>query len=128
MKKINIAYWIFTILFAVLMIFSSYESALNTPNAVDLIHSKMGYPTYFIPYLGIIKILGAIAILIPGFPRIKEWAYFGLVFDLITASYSFAALGFPTAQWLPFMLFGVLLGVGSYIFYHKRLRGARVAK
>jgi uncharacterized membrane protein YphA (DoxX/SURF4 family) len=128
MKKINIAYWIFTILFAILMLFSSYESVLYTKNTVDIIHGAMGYPTYFIPYLGIVKILGVIAILVPGFPRVKEWAYFGLVFDIITASYSFAALSFPTAQWLPFMLLGLILGVGSYIFYHKRLKAATTAR
>lgn len=126
MKKINIAYWIFTILFSILMVFSSYESVLSTPKVIEVIHGAMGYPIYFIPYLGIVKILGVIAILIPGYPRVKEWAYFGLIFDIITASYSFAALKFPTAQWLPFMLLGVILGVGSYIFYHKRLKAATV--
>ena len=42
-------------------------------------------PAYLISFLSIAKILGVIAILIPGFPRIKEWAYAGLMFDLIGA-------------------------------------------
>ena len=46
--------------------------------------------------LGILKLLGVVALLAPGFARLKEWAYAGFSFDLIGAAFSFAAAGDPT--------------------------------
>jgi hypothetical protein len=54
---------------------------------------QLGYPMYFFLILGIWKFLGAIAILAPGFPRLKEWAYAGIFFDLTGAAASCAAVG-----------------------------------
>ena len=54
---------------------------------------ELGYPLYFFAILGIWKTLGAIAILVPGFPRLKEWAYAGIFFDLTGAVASCAAVG-----------------------------------
>lgn len=53
----------------------------------------LGYPTYFFAILGFWKVLGAIAILVPRFPRLKEWAYAGIFFDLTGAAASCAAVG-----------------------------------
>ena len=53
----------------------------------------LGYPMYFFAILGFWKILGAIAILVPRFPRLKEWAYAGIFFDLTGAAVSVAAVG-----------------------------------
>ena len=53
----------------------------------------LGYPTYFFAILGIWKALGAIAILVPRFPRLKEWAYAGIFFDVTGAAASCAAVG-----------------------------------
>jgi hypothetical protein len=53
----------------------------------------LDYPMYFFAILGVWKILGAIAILVPGFPRLKEWAYAGIFFDLTGAAVSCAAVG-----------------------------------
>jgi hypothetical protein len=66
-------------------------------------------------------VLGVIAILIPGFLRIKEWAYAGLFFDLIGATYSVISIGAPAANWL-FMALPIALAICSYVFYHKKLR------
>ena len=52
-----------------------------------------------ITFLDVAKILGVIAILIPGYPRLKEWAYAGLAFDLIGATYAQIAKGYPAANW-----------------------------
>ena len=82
-------------------------------------HEGLGYPTYFIPFIGVAKVLGAIAIVIPGFHRIKEWAYAGLFFDLIGATFSIVASGGTIAQW-GFMVLPLALGTLSYVFYHKR--------
>ena len=120
MKKINILYWVFTALLVILMLLSAIPSILNNPDSAKfMVH--LGYPPYFGRYLGVAKILGIIAILVPGFPRIKEWAYAGFTFDLISALYSFIAVGDPVKSWILFPLFFIILA-GSYIYYHKRLK------
>jgi uncharacterized membrane protein YphA (DoxX/SURF4 family) len=55
--------------------------------------AELGYPLYFFAILGIWKVLGAIAILVPRYPRLKEWAYAGIFFDLTGAAASCAAVG-----------------------------------
>ncbi len=117
MKKTNILYWVFTGLFAFLMLGSSIPDILSSPTAVQGMHVELGYPSYFIPFVGVAKLLGVIAILIPGFPKIKEWAYAGLSFDLIAATYSIAAVGKP--DWI-FMILPLALAASSYVFYRKR--------
>jgi uncharacterized membrane protein YphA (DoxX/SURF4 family) len=123
MKKINILYWIFTGLLAAVMLMSGIQNAMSTPQSVDIVTKHLGYPAYFIPFIGVAKCLGVIAILIPGFPRIKEWAYAGFVYDLTGAVYSSISIGDPASQWWPILIFYVLIA-GSYIFYHKKLKAA----
>ena len=60
--------------------------------------THLGYPAYFGSLLGAWKLLGAIAITVPGLPRLKEWAYAGFVFDLTAAAFSHAAVGDPTGD------------------------------
>ena len=120
MKKTKIIYWVFTIIFAILMLVSSIPDVLQVPDAVAFM-TQLGYPRYFTPFIGVAKILGVIALLIPGFPRIKEWAYAGLAFDLIGAIYSGIASGGASPQML-FMLAWVIPYVGSYVYWHKLLR------
>jgi len=121
MKKTKIIYWIFTILFCGFMAFSAIPDVLNTPETVAFM-TMLGYPLYFTPFIGVMKLLGVIAILIPGYPRIKEWAYAGLVFDLIGATYSMFSIGAPVMGFGLFMLLAFVLAFGSYIYYHKRLK------
>jgi hypothetical protein len=117
MKKTRIIYWIFTVLFAVFMGFTAIPDILKSDDAVKFI-THLGYPIYFIPFIGVAKFLGAIAILIPGYPRIKEWAYAGLFFDLIGATYSqLANDGYQNGTL--FMLLPFIVGSVSYIYYHK---------
>jgi hypothetical protein len=99
------------------MLFSAIPDALCVPDAVTFM-AHLGYPKYIISFLGIAKILGVIAILVPGFPRIKEWAYAGLAFDLIGALYSNVAVGPVTFQMI-FMLVWIIPGIISYIYFHK---------
>jgi hypothetical protein len=119
MKKTNILYWIFTSLFGALMLFSAIPDVYSDPLAVQGMHVELGYPLYFIPFIGVAKVLGMIAILVQRFPRLKEWAYAGLFFDLIGATYSVAAIGKPD---FIFMILPIGLGIASYAFYHKRKR------
>ena len=100
---------------------SSIPNILSVPQAVDLVITHLGYPTYFLPMIGAAKFAGAIAILIPGFPRIKEWAYAGLIYDLSAAIYSAISVGDTADKWSPIFVLIILIA-SSYIYHHKRLR------
>lgn len=126
MKKTKIIYWVFTGLFAALMTMSAIPDILSDPIAVKGMHDGLGYPLYFIPFIGVAKILGVAAILIPGYRRITEWAYAGLVYDLLGATYSIIASGQPAANWI-FMVLPLMLAAGSYIFYHRILKSISAA-
>jgi len=93
MKAKTIVYWTATILVA-LPIGSGGVAQLvqylGNPNGVV---PALLYPMYFFAILGVWKVLGAIAILVPRFPRLKEWAYAGIFFDLTGAAASCAAVG-----------------------------------
>jgi uncharacterized membrane protein YphA (DoxX/SURF4 family) len=127
-KTINILYWVFTILFAALMIFSSYGSILVNEDAKKLIHEQLGYPVYFIPFTGWAKLIGSIVILIPGLKRIKEWAYAGLFFDLLAVVYSSVSVAGTADPMLAFMLVWIVPGILSYIFWHKKMKLERSKK
>jgi hypothetical protein len=118
MKKIRIFYWITTGLFLLMMLFSSVSS-LASPDKAEAFFKTINMPSYLISFLSVAKLLGVIAILIPGYPRIKEWAYAGLIFDLIGAMYCNYASGKATAEWLPIILF-IALGFASYFLFHKK--------
>jgi hypothetical protein len=120
MKKINIIYWISTGLICVLMLWSAVGSFIPNP-AGDRMMAQMGYQHYVLHFLAVAKVLGIIAILTPGFPRLKEWAYAGLTFDLMGATYSMYATHFAVGQWAPMFIFIALLAC-SYIFYHQKLK------
>lgn len=118
MKKTKIFYWIFTSLFAFMMFSSAVPDFLVSPVAIKGMHEGLGYPIFFIPFIGVAKALGVIAILVPRFPRLKEWAYAGLMFDLIGATWSLANISPSPGNYL-FMVLPLSLGVCSYVFYHR---------
>jgi len=117
MKKIKIIYWTSTILFAGFMIFSSIPDILLTEETKQFI-THLGYPEYIIPFLGVAKILGCIAIVVPSFKKIKEWAYAGLIFELVGAFYSLIKVdGFQLP--MTFMILIIGMAVTSYIYNGK---------
>jgi len=120
MKKTNIIYWIFTALFSFVMVGSAIPDVVSAKVEVEGF-GQIGMPAYLLPFLGVAKILGVIAILVPGNPRLKEWAYAGLVFDLLGATWSIAAAGQPVPNWA-FMALPLLLAAGSYIFYTRKTK------
>lgn len=120
MTRSNVVYWSVTGLFCLLMIFSAIPDIMQVPQAVQMIHDHLGYPTYFLPYIGVAKLLGAITILQPKFPRLKEWAFAGIAFDLISAMYSSAAVGDPVVQWAPITI-GLVLLAAAYTLHHRRI-------
>jgi len=79
----TIVYWVTTVLLAGLSAFAGF-SYLTSPQAVAGF-AHVGYPQHLRIILGIAKPLGAIALVIPGFPKVKEWAYAGFTFTWITA-------------------------------------------
>lgn len=120
MKKTKIIYWILTGLMAAGVGVGAIFDAIPVPEAVAYV-TRLGYPAYLVPFLGVAKILGVITILVPGFPRLKEWAYAGITFDLIGAMYSHIAFGDGAAVWMPIILF-LFVVTGSYIYHHKLLK------
>lgn len=126
MKSTKIIYWIFTILLVALMLLSAISSFKETAEGVTML-KHLGFSYGIIKLLSVAKILGVIAILVPGFPRLKEWAYAGFTFDLVGAIYSGLSAGDSITQWIPVIL-GLVFVFGSYIFYHKRLREANLPK
>lgn len=122
-RRDTILYWIFTGLFCAFMLTSTIPNILSAPEWVE-IFKQLGYPPYMLPFLGVAKLLGVIALLVPGFARIKEWAYAGMFFDLTGAVYSGLSVGgFDPKMLIMLIPFG--LGALSYLYHHKRLSQAR---
>lgn len=117
---INIIYWTATILILAMMLFSAASTFMKNPEGEKML-AAIGYRPYVLQFLAVAKVLGVIAILTPGFPRLKEWAYAGFTFDLVGATYSFYVSGFAFKDWAFMLVLIVVLAV-SYIFYHKRLQ------
>ncbi len=121
MKKIKTRYWVFPALFAFVMAGSAIPDVIMHPAAVQGMHHDLGYPLYFVPFIGVAKLLGAAAILVPQLHRLKEFAYAGLLFDLIGATYSLAAVGGTFGDYL-FMLLPLTLWALSYTSYQQLKR------
>lgn len=117
MKSIKIIYWTSTGLFAAFMLFSAIPDIMMVEGA-KVFMKHLGYPLYFIPFIGVAKLLGSLAILIPSFKKIKEWAYAGLIFDLIGAVYSNIMVdGFQPGMLMMLVVFGVV--IISYLYNQK---------
>jgi uncharacterized membrane protein YphA (DoxX/SURF4 family) len=85
MKLKSISYWVITGMVAFFIGSGGAAELARVPGNVEgLVH--LGYPAYFVTIIGFWKVLGAIAILVPGFPRLKEWAYAGIFFNMTGAA------------------------------------------
>jgi len=118
-KRNAIIFWVSTGLFSAFILSGAIPNLLSTPEWVE-IFEQLGYPLYLLPVIGAAKLLGIIALLVPGYPRIKEWAYAGFFFDLSGATYSALAVGGFDPLMLV-MLFPYATGALSYVYHHKRL-------
>jgi uncharacterized membrane protein YphA (DoxX/SURF4 family) len=96
-NKRLIGYWLATGIICFIMGGGGVMDALRTHEALE-IFARLGYPAYFAFLLGVAKLLGVVAVLVPGFPRLKEWAYAGFTFDLLAAAASHAAVGDPAFE------------------------------
>lgn len=107
-KGRKIAYWIATA-FIALGFTTSGILNLMAGDEVVAQYVALGYPAYLPRFLGLAKVLGAIALVAPKFPRLKEWAYAGITFDLLGAAYSHIANGDPIGDVVaPIVLLAVL--------------------
>jgi len=88
------------------------EGAVSPPGAEGIAH--LGYPLYFLTILGIWKILGVLAVLVPRRPLVKEWAYAGFFFTMSGAIFSHVAVGDPLKELFPSLLLLVLTVVSWY--------------
>lgn len=119
MRTRNWMGWIVTGLLATLILLSAVPDVLRIQGALQVFR-HLGYPPYLLLFLGTAKILGVVAVLVPGFPRIKEWAFAGLTYDVLGALYSHLSVGDPAGTWMPAFLALVLVG-GSYVAYRMRV-------
>jgi uncharacterized membrane protein YphA (DoxX/SURF4 family) len=93
-------YWVFTALTALLFAVPGMALLLRIPHFTEDM-AQLGYPSYFLTILGVWKLLGVLAILVPGLPRLKEWAYAGMIFDLTSAVISRTVTGGAVIKILP---------------------------
>jgi len=115
-KAVSAAYWVCTALTAFFFVSGGLAYAMAVPDVVEGV-IQLGFPLYFIRLLGVWKVLGGLAILAPGFPRLKEWAYAGILFDLTGAAVASATLGASIgAEWwhVPAPLLVAAIMVGSW--------------
>lgn len=97
MKTRLIAYWVMTALTAFVFLSGGVMDILQPPELLKGM-TDLGYTAYFTTILGVWKVLGGIAVLAPRFPRLKEWAYAGMFFDLSGAAASHASVGDPLSK------------------------------
>lgn len=112
-KRNKIIYWIATLWLALGMISTGGVQLFKMKEEVD-VFTQLGYPAYLLTILGVWKILGVIAVLIPKFPLLKEWAYAGFFFAMSGAIFSHIAVGNAVTDLLPPLLLVVLTVVSWY--------------
>ncbi len=112
MNRKTTAYWIATGLFCAAFLYGGGSHLLRTEAIAEGIAS-LGYPAYLMTILGTAKLLGVAALLAPGRPLLKEWAYAGFTFNLLGATASHVFAGDPFSETVrPAAL--LLLGAASY--------------
>lgn len=108
-KTIKTLYWVFTILFALLMLLDGYGGVSRQAAGVEVM-KHLGYPVYMLTIAGIAKIFGALAILQTRFQAIKEWAYAGFAINFIGAFASRAFVGDGVGELVaPIIVLGIML-------------------
>jgi uncharacterized membrane protein YphA (DoxX/SURF4 family) len=119
-KRNKVIYWISTIWLALGMLSTGTvqlfkakeEGAVAPPGVYGITH--LGYPVYFLTILGVWKILGVVAVLIPKFPLLKEWAYAGFFFTMSGAIFSHIASEDPANEIFPSLLLLILTAVSWF--------------
>ncbi len=113
-NKKTIAYWFFTLWMSLGLTSAGIVQLLRMDFEVEFI-VNLGYPIYFLTILGLSKLLGVIAVLIPKFPLLKEWAYAGFVFTMLGAIYSEVVTNSPFSEIFPPILMLILISLSWYL-------------
>src|SRR4051812_49295322 len=113
MKTKRIIYWVVTGLVSIAFLASGVMYITQNPKLIEGF-TGLGLPLYLIPFLGVAKLLGAIGIINPWFPKVREWAYAGYTFVLLGATWIHSVTNTPFTAPLMFL---ILVAV-SY-FFHK---------
>jgi len=112
-KRNRIIYWIATVWLALGMLSTGIVQLSRANDEVDLI-TQLGYPVYILTIIGVWKVLGVVAVLIPRFPLLKEWAYAGFFFVATGGILSHLATGNSMGKIFPLILLLVLTVVSWY--------------
>ncbi|NJO89684.1 MAG: DoxX family protein [Chloroflexia bacterium] len=112
-KRNKIIYWVVTIFLSIGMLAGGTQQMFQIGGYNEIITS-LGYPLYFLSILGIWKVLGVIAILIPGFPLLKEWAYAGFFFAMSGAFISHLAVGQGFSEAVPSLILMIVTVLSWY--------------
>ena|SRR6185312_1146777 len=113
-KRKVIWYWIITAILSFCLLSGGLAQALQVKEVVEGF-KPLGYPDYFISLIGVWKVLGIIAILIPGFQLLKEWAYAGLFFVMSGAVISHIAASDVSVQIIAPILLTVFIVLSWYL-------------
>ncbi|MBB6370113.1 DoxX family protein [Chryseobacterium shigense] len=112
-KRNRIIYWIFTLWMALGMVSTAIVQLMKNKDELANF-TNLGYPAYLMTIIGVWKILGVIAVLIPRFPVLKEWAYAGFFFVMSGALISHIIVGDAAGRTLPALLLLVLVIISWY--------------
>ena len=112
-KRNKIIYWVATLWLSLGMLSTGIVQLLHMKEETQFV-LDLGYPAYFLTLLGIWKILGIVAVLVPGYPLIKEWAYAGFFFAMSGAVYSHIAMHHPPKDLFGPILLLILTAVSWY--------------
>lgn len=114
-KRNKIIYWIATVWLALGMVSTGIVQLIQLKEETEVM-TRLGYPSYLLSIIGVWKILGVAAVLVPKFPLLKEWAYAGFFFVMSGAVLSHFAIGDGAKE-----LFGpVLLLVLTFVSWYFR--------
>lgn len=112
-KRNKIIYWIVTLFLAAGMLAGGIQQMLQV-GGYNGIFTTLGYPLYLLVIIGVWKILGVIAILVPKHPLLKEWAYAGFFFVMSGAAISHLAAGQSFTQAIPSLVLFVATVLSWY--------------
>ncbi|PJJ66959.1 DoxX family protein [Chryseobacterium geocarposphaerae] len=112
-KRNKIIYWVFTLWMALGMVSTAIVQLMKNKDELANF-TNLGYPSYLMTIIGVWKILGVIAILIPKFPLLKEWAYSGFFFVMSGAVISHIIVNDPVSKTFPAVLLLILVVISWY--------------
>ena len=129
-----VSYWVVTVLVALETLVGGVTDLIHGrsilvagPSVADVV-THLGYPLYFVRIIGFWKVLGGIVLLVPDYPRLKEWAYAGIFFELSGAAASWLAYEHNVGEAVVPMVLALLALVSWALRPQDRLLGVLVPR